>query len=475
VSEWFGHYWPLVTVVLAAIALVASAHVVLNKRDVRAALGWSGLILFSPLIGSLLYMVLGINRIQRRAARLRDTALGEEPLEIDHACCSEIGLPDELERLCGFVGRVVSLPLTVGNAIDPLESGDVAFPAMLKAIDEAERSVVLETYIFDYDRAGARFVDALVAAAKRGVEVRVLVDGVGAKYSRPRITHVLRRRGVRVEEFLSSLSPRSAYWNLRNHRKILVVDGRVGFAGGMNIREGNLLVEAPSSPIQDLQFRIEGPVVEHLMRVFAEDWMFTTGESFAGDAWKVVRDPAGPVAARGVPDGPDEDFEMLRWTLLGALSEASRSVRIATPYFLPEQPLITALNVAAMRGVAVEILLPEKGNLRTVQWAATAQLWQVLERGCRVWLTPPPFDHTKLMLVDDGWSLIGSGNWDPRSLRLNFEFNVECYDRGLAGRLGRLLDRKKQRAREVTLAEVDARPLPVRLRDGVARLLLPYL
>jgi cardiolipin synthase len=165
----------------------------------------------------------------------------------------------------------------------------------------------------------------------------------------------------------------------------------------------------------------------------------------------------------------------MRLALAGALSCAERRVGVLTPYFLPDDALISALNVAAMRGVEVDIILPAVNNLRTVQWASTAMLWQILEYGCRVWLSPPPFDHTKLMLIDDSWTLLGSGNWDPRSLRLNFEFNVECYDRSLAAAAGEIFDRKKAGARKITLADVDGRRLPVRLRDGIARLLSPYL
>lgn len=146
-----------------------------------------------------------------------------------------------------------------------------------------------------------------------------------------------------------------------------------------------------------------------------------------------------------------------------------------TPYFLPDPALIAALNTAAMRGVEVDILLPERGDLRVVQWAAHAQLWQVMERGCRVWFQPGTFDHTKLLLVDDAWALFGSVNWDPRSLRLNFKFNVECYSDALGTRLAAFVESRRTAARRVTLAELDARPLAVKLRDGIARLFSPYL
>src|SRR5262249_25745614 len=242
------------------------------------------------------------------------------------------------------------------------------------------------------------------------------------------------------------------YSNLRNHRKILVVDGTLGFTGGMNIRHGQLCEPGDPHPIQDLHFRVEGPVVGQLAEIFAMDWEFATNERLEGPAWFPHLTPSGQSLCRGIPDGPDLDIDKIVLTILGAIGCARHSIDIVTPYFLPEQPLITALNVAAMRGVAVNILLPEFGNLRLVGWAATAELWQLLQRGCRIWLTPPPFDHTKLMIVDGAWSFIGSANWDPRSLRLNFEFNVECYDHDLASELAAIVHAKRAAARETSLA-----------------------
>ena len=308
---------------------------------------------------------------------------------------------------------------------------------------------------------------------KRGVEVRVLVDAVGSRYTWPPILGRLRRAGVRAARFLPSLMPyRLPFANLRNHRKLLVVDGRVGFTGGMNIRKHFWPGEHAAV---DLHFRVDGPLVGQLQETFAEDWAFTTREHLSGEAWFPPLSAAGGVLARGIADGPDEDFESLRTVLLGALATARTSVRIITPYFLPDTALITALSVAALRGVQVDILLPEKGNLPVVQWATYAQLWQVLQPGCRIFLTAPPFDHTKLMVVDGVWSLIGSANWDPRSLRLNFEFNVECYDAALALELEGVVAARLRNARRLTMAQVDARSLPARLRDGLARLLSPYL
>jgi cardiolipin synthase len=476
--------WPyLLTALDVCIALAASGHAILYKRDARAAVSWAGLIWLVPFLGAFLYLLLGVNRIRRRARSLRAGHAHPKPPPSPSECdVSEIPRvlgPEaaHLTALARVVAGATGGPLLRGNRITPLHNGDEAYPVMIRAIDEARDSVLLCTYIFDRDRAGALFLEAFRRAVARRVEVRVLIDDLGARYSWPSVIGGLRGAGVRVARFMPTLIPtRFRFANLRNHRKLMVVDGRVGFTGGMNIREGGLLKLLPRRPVQDLHFRVEGPAVAHLQEALAEDWAFTTGEVLDGERWFPRLEPAGEALARGIADGPDEDFERLRLTLLGAVMSARSSVTVVTPYFLPDAALITALNVAAMRGVEVDILLPAESNLPVVQWASTAQLWQVLERGCRVWLTPPPFDHTKLTVVDGSWVLLGSSNWDPRSLRLNFEFDLECYDRVLGESLRRWLhDERLPTARPVTLAEVDGRSLPVRLRDGLARLLSPYL
>ncbi len=469
---------PVILTVL--LSVITSAHVVLYKRDSRAAVGWVGLVWLAPVVGSALYALLGINRIRRQAAEQRaQSLLGSAEFPRLLMSAKSAPLPadvQQLHTLAELVDRVAGRPLTAGNAVAPLLDGDESFPRMLEAIDRAERTLALSTYIFDSDYAGGLFVDALQRAVRRGVAVRVLVDTVGARYSRPSIVKELKHRGVPCGLFGRTVLPwRMPYVNLRNHRKILIADGRVGFTGGINIREGHLLERHPGKPVQDLHFQVEGPVVAQLMRTFVEDWAYTAHEQLGGDGWFPTLEPAGAAAARAVNDGPDEDFERARFVLMGALACARRSVRIVTPYFLPDQSLISALDVTALRGVKVEIVLPEKNNLAFVQWASTAQLWQVLHRGCRVYYTKPPFDHSKAMVVDDGWALFGSTNWDPRSLRLNFELVVEAYDTALAAQLNRIIDVKLQGAREVTAEEVNSRPLPVKLRDGIARLAAPYL
>src|SRR5690606_25879155 len=254
-----------------------------------------------------------------------------------------------------------------------------------------------------------------------------------------------------------------AFFNLRNHRKVLTVDGQVAFTGGMNIQARNITADKPPRMVRDVHFRLEGPIVGQVQEAFADDWLFSTGEVLDGPAWFPALEPRGATTARTFTDGPDGNLEILRTVLMGALSSARESVRILTPYFLPDQAMIAALSVAALRGVRVEIILPSRVNIPTVQWAAMAQLWQVLRPGCRVFVTPPPFDHAKRVVGGRVWALLGSSNWDPRSLRLTFELDVECHDAVLAGRLDTLIQARRAAARELTLEEVDARSLPVKL------------
>ncbi len=470
----------LVAAIDFAVVCLAVGHVVLNKRDVRAAIGWSGVIFLAPFVGSTLYWMFGINRLKRKARKLfgKPSASGLLATNEVGADASELlgPLAAQFLPLATLGDKVVGRPLVGGNCMELYSSSELAFSAMLAAIAQAKHSVTLCTYIFDCDRVGKRFVAALRQAHERGVQVRVIVDGVGVRYSWPSIKSWLAAAKIPYMLFLPTLIPwRLHYSNLRNHRKIMVVDGGLGFTGGLNIREGMWRRLSPPRPLVDSHFRIEGPVVRDLQETFADDWEFCTGESLDGEKWFPPIANCGNAVARGIADGPDLSSGNIRLTLAGAISAARKSVYIVTPYFLPDSSLIDALNVADLRGVDVNIVLPRTNNLLLVQWATTASLWQLLNRGVQVWMSPPPFDHSKLMVVDEAWCTFGSANWDPRSLRLNFEFNVECFSPQVAGVTANLIREKIASAQPITLADVDGRSLPIKLRDGLARLATPYL
>lgn len=440
------------TVLATAIALVAAVHALLNKRRPQAALAWIAVSLTLPFAGAFLYYLFGINRVETRARLLRGTHVSKAPIA-----------PAE------------EFPYIDGNRVEILHNGEQAYPAMLAAIRGAERYIWLATYIFGTAGVGGELIDALADAHRRNVRVRVLVDGIGELYTWPRAGSELRRRGVRLARFLPPrILPPALRINMRNHRKLLIVDGEVAFTGGMNLDDRHL-VEDPARKrrVVDLHFKLEGPVVESLETVFARDWQFTTRESLTiGTPSAAER---GRARCRVVPDGPDENRDPLVALLLEAVASARQRVAIMTPYFLPPPELIGVMQATALRGVEVAVVLPAENNLPYMHWATRHMLWELLLYGVRIYYQPAPFVHTKLLIVDDGRAIVGSWNLDTRSLRLNFELAVEIHDPDVVGDLVGHFERSRARSAQVTLQEVDGRPLLERIRDGAAWLFTPYL
>jgi cardiolipin synthase len=268
------------------------------------------------------------------------------------------------------------------------------------------------------------------------------------------------------------LWPPSVSINLRNHRKSLIVDGMDAFTGGINIRD-RYVAELPADRIFDLHFRVSGPVVTQIETVFLRDWHFATGDKLT--AARHAPKPCGGALCRIVADGPDGKLDRLTALFTGAIGSARQRVAIMTPYFLPPRELIAPLQAAALSGVDVAVVLPERNNLPYVHRATRHMLWELLERGVHVYYQPPPFVHSKLFYVDDYYAQIGSANFDPRSLRLNFEMNVEVYDRDTVTKLADHFEAVRSRSTQVTLASVDGRRFATKAIDGAAWLLSPYL
>jgi cardiolipin synthase len=262
--------------------------------------------------------------------------------------------------------------------------------------------------------------------------------------------------------------------NLRNHRKILVVDGSEGYAGGMNIGDRYLTTNVRNRErVTDVHFKFTGPVVSQMEEIFLEDWGFCTGEYIQSLPQIPAAD--GGAVCRAIADGPNEDLDKLATILLGGIVAAQQEILIMTPYFLPSREMISALQVAALRGVTVHIILPARNNLPFVHWATRNMLWQLLRHKIRIYYQPPPFAHTKLLVIDRRYGLVGSANIDPRSLRLNFEFAVEICDERFGATLAAYFEEIRKQSRETSLAEMDKRPLPIRIRDALAWLFSPYL
>jgi cardiolipin synthase len=447
-------------------ALIASIHALLTTPDPRSAFGWIVMCWLFPLGGPVLYGLFGINRVRARARQLRGDL--SNPRTPPRNTAGDLPA-DHLMRIGDAVTQWTRIP---GNAIESLENGENAFPPMLAAIAAAQHTVWLATYIFETDPVGRQFITALAAAAARGVQVRVLIDGVGEWYSWPHAVAELRRAGVRAERFLPPrLLPPRLSLNMRNHRKLLLVDGQVGFLGGMNIG-GREVGKQGSRRMADLHFKVRGPVLEQLAEAFRIDWQFGCRESLQVPA---AQEACGTCLCRVITEGPDEDNDKLVSVMVGAVSMAREQLLIMTPYFIPPPELSSALQSAALRGVDVTVVLPERSNLRYVDWACQRWLQPLVERGVRVLLQPAPFAHTKLLVMDGSYAQIGSANLDPRSLRLNFEIALEVYDAATCRSLGQYIIAARDRSKLLSAATLQGLGRWAQLRNSLFWLLSPYL
>ncbi|GHB74455.1 cardiolipin synthase [Psychrosphaera saromensis] len=499
--NWIYVNWvTLIVIFHISLSLVTSVHVLLYKENERTSLAWIGLVILSPVIGSLFYWLFGINRIQRSAKKNHPKKLNYdiEQLALNkQVLCKQ----EQKDKQANFDNTLVNCPIPpnwhsaiiaghkihpvnylAGNTVEPLINGDAAYPAMIQSIDDAKHSIVLSSYIFDYDSLGRQFINALAQAQKRGVAVNVLLDRIGIGYSWHKSNRALKKMGVKTASFLPAISLSSIrFINLRNHRKILCVDGEVAYVGGMNISEDNL-VESSASPIDDIQFKITGPVIDQISQIFIKDWYFTTNELIEFPSYKEqtalnkqLEATEQTVFARVIEDGPDENHNKIRWTLINALVCAQKTVKIMTPYFIPDQTLMNSLHSAAMRGVSVQIIVPEHSDIPFVDWVMEANFSRIMAHGIQIYKNNRPFDHSKIVIIDDVWSFIGSTNWDARSMEFNFEINLECFDKKLNSQLTDFFTKKKLNSSLVVQSQMNKLSIYKKIRNNLFRLFSPYM
>lgn len=460
--------------ILGLLAIGAAIHALLHKRDSKAAFGWIAFIIILPLGGPFIYLLFGLNRSFHRARRDYVTKLLKDSSD------TLSDPPGTHFRPLSTVGeKIVGRGLNSCDEVIPMENGEILFPAMLDAIDGSVSRVLLGTYIFDHDATGLKFVDALRRARERGVEVKVIVDGLGEAMRIPRIGGALKKAGIEFARFNPiHLIPPSLNINMRSHRKFMIVDGVYAFTGGSNIGSRHLAAnEDNPHRVLDIHFRLKGRIVDELEWAFRRDWYYCKGARDFGRFMHCnLNYPEAPVWTRLLLDGPNKELDRLNDLILGVISAAQQKVWIMTPYFLPTLDLIGAMTAASLRGVDVQILLSGHNNIKPAHWASQNILRQLLVRtDIHVYYQPPPFIHSKLLLIDGTYTLIGSANMDPRSLRLNYELGVELFSADINSQLSDYFIAKRENAVRVTRKDIDERSLAARLRDSFFWLFSPYL
>ncbi len=478
---WDGLYFPIILILGYLVGIPCAIHALFNKQDPRASLAWTAICLLVPGFGAIYYIVFGVNRIKSRAMIWRSSGRWQEerllspksePINIE-----SLNLPFNHHTFLPLIkisASISKLPLIPDCSIEALFNGEECYPKMLEAIEAAQDWIYLSTYIFEPNQTGHKFVKALARAQERGVEVKVLVDGYGAFHAKGSIKNLLKKAKIPCAFFLPP-SLFNIHINLRTHRKVMVVDGKLGFTGGMNIGDRHLTHDPKNKkPVQDIHFLVKGKILAQLQESFLTDWYFCTKKIPERD-FHYETAPASQCLCRGIIDGPNEELEKIRLIMNGALSCAREKVWIMTPYFIPDPSLTSSLITAANRGVDVIIILPEINNLPYVKWASHNYLAGLIKYGIKIYFQPPPFAHTKYFLVDDFYSLLGSANVDPRSLRLNFEFNLEVYDLKLNQQLSEHFVNTKETSQLITEKFLENRPAMHKLRDALAKLFSPYL
>lgn len=470
-------------IAIYCLAIFTAAQALLHKKDSKSAFGWIAIIFMLPIPGIIFYWLFGIARVDSRASLLMEKAAykvlgGEKDLHTGFFVKEPQGfidsksLPVNIAKL-SMPGQKISDRYVVGeNSVYPLYNGEEVYPKMLEAISKTNHRVYLSTFIFGNDFVGTLFIKTINEAAIRGCEVKILLDGIGSFFPIKGWRKKLHPT-IKLAYFLSpSLLPPQFSINLRNHRKILVCDSNIAFTGGMNISQHHLVTLKKPNRVQDIHFYCAGPIAKQLEIAFLLDWSFATGE-----AARIPFDPIkkqGSTLCRLIIDGPGSPHETIHDLFCAMSSSAQKNIRIMSPYFLPTPQLSEALASAVLRGVTVDIIIPLKNNHYLLQWAMAHQAPQLVDKNIHLFLQPPPFAHTKLLLIDNDYTLMGSANLDPRSLNLNFELVVENFSTTLTNNLIEFFDKKKSQSYQLT-EHTKLPSLPIRLRNAASWLFSPYL
>lgn len=449
------------------------------NRAAASTTAWILTIILLPVAGGFLFAVFGVNRVERRAARKQaaSRALGKSHLELDEHELDVVDSENEaIERLRALTTRVSDNRPTRGNEVELVDDTNRTLGLIRQAVMAARETLHFEYYIWQPDKTGRALRDLLIQRALEGVKVRFLFDGLGSLWLGKKFFKPMREAGIQVATFLPGQTLKEKWSiNLRNHRKIVIADGEVGFTGGMNIGNEYLGKDPELGYWRDSHLRICGPAVKQLQQIFVEDWFYATGERLKDSACFPPSKECGGVTAQVIASEPAADTHAFLAVFFAAINEARERIVLTTSYFVPPDPLVTALQNAALRGVKVRLLVAGRSaHLGTVH-AARTYYDTLMTAGVEIFEYHKGLLHSKTLSIDGTWSLVGSANFDNRSLILNFEAGVALYDAGLARQLEAQFEHDLQGAKRIDPAEWEKRPTRRLLLENAWRLFAPVL
>ncbi len=468
--------WWLVYGVVATVWIIFnSILLVLQRRSAVSTIAWLFVLVFVPFIGLLIYRLIGPLKLERRkrkrsgAKRIVDEGM-RGLAALGHAAADQ-------RQLASLPIQLGGMPPLRAESLDLYFDGASAYEAILAAVAAAQHHIHLEYYIWEPDAIGTRFRDALIERARAGVTVRLLLDGAGSNKLSRVFLQPLREAGAAIAWFnpVRLRTIRRHRMDFRNHRKIVVCDGRVGFTGGMNITDVHTS-ELSDSHWRDTHLRLTGVAVWPLQRIFFEDWYFAA-EELIEVTNKTVPPPCddGAHLVQIVASGPDDHSFALHKVFFAAIGQATKRVWLTTPYFVPDESLLNALTTAALRGVDVRVIVPKRGDSRLVDLAARSYFPELVEARVRVFEYGPRFIHAKTIVCDDDLAIVGTANFDNRSFRLNFELAALVFGPQANAELADVFERDSNSSRELVTSDLARVPFVRRLGEASARLLSPLL
>lgn len=468
----------------SSMIFFAGLVILLERRDPSKTLAWLLILVFLPLLGFILYLIFGRHPRKQRITRKKQLLNNHlYPLSASLYQETQNSMSNSIEaqeksHLIKLIYNNADFPPTTNNEIQVLTDGQEIFPAFIEAIKGAQKYIYLETYILRDDQIGTTVAGLLCAKAQAGVHVRLIYDGLGSRDLRKEFLEKLRAAGVETAAFFPVKLPfLHRKINYRNHRKILVIDATIGFVGGANIGDEYLGENPAIGYWRDTHVRLEGNAVYFLQRIFLQDWHFITGKTLAHSSPDLL--PSGKAHNNRIvqitASGPDSQWEAIMQVYYYTIATAEKSIYITSPYFIPNESILTALKTAALSGVDVKLLLPAKPDHKVVFWAAMSYLQELLEAGVEIYFYHKGFIHAKVITVDGIVSSIGSANMDQRSFSLNFEVNAFIYDQKTALRLKQEFLEDLQHAKKLNLEEFQKRSLGHHFLESIARLFSPLL
>ncbi len=483
-GEW-DNFWRIFSLVFLVTAIPVAVMIILEKRSPYKTVAWILALVLLPILGIIFYLFFGQEYRKRKLFSRRGIkSLGkirklssQQLCDIDeqtnlHLNSTVFGKENIIRLLLNNSDAL----LTTGNKLKILNDGKETFDAIFKAIKHARHHIHLEYYIFSNDKIGNQLKSLLISKSREGVEVRMVVDDVGSWGLKTKFISELRENGILFSSFMEVRFPRfTSKVNFRNHRKIIIVDGKIGFTGGINVADRYIEGVKKLGPWRDTHLQIEGDAVDCLQVVFAADWYYVSRENLTGDNYFPSFSEAPGIPMQISASGPDSDWESIGQAMFSAITNARDKIYIATPYLMLPQQIDYALKTAALSNVDVRILIPEKSDAIIPKWSSFSFVEELLEAGVKFYFYQNGFIHSKYMIVDNAFSTVGTTNLDFRSLETNFEVNAFIYEEKFTHELMKTFTKDLSNSKEIKLREWRRRPWHYKFRESLAHIASPML